>query len=142
MSKPIPLMYWVIGFLLTFWGLVGCYVCYMQFVHGPDAMGPATPYDRALYAGLPVWYHYCHAVAVGAALAGGFGLLMRQGWAGVAFLIALTAAIVQFGYLFSTTDIIVKKGAETVLPFRIFILAVDFGAMWFAVHAFRRDWVS
>jgi hypothetical protein len=142
MNKPIPLMYWVIGFLLTFWGLAGCYACYMQFIHGAEAMGPATAYDHALFEGLPVWYNYCYAVAVVAGLAGGFGLLMRQGWAGIAFLISLTAAIIQFGYLFVTTDIIVKKGAEMVLPFPLFVIAVAFGAMWFTVHAFRKDWVS
>lgn len=142
MNRGAPMMFWVIGFLLTFWGLAGCYTCYMQFMYGADAMGPATPYDRALYANLPVWYNYCYAVAVGAGLIGGIGLLLRQGWAGIAFLISLAAAVIQFGYLFGTTDIIVRKGAEAVLPFPLFIIAVAFLAMCFAVYAYRRDWVS
>lgn len=142
MLRPAPLRFWVIAGLLTFWGAMGCYACYEQFVLGPNAMGPATKYDRALYASLPAWYNYVYALATGTALIGGVALLSRVGWAGLVFLISLIAAIVQFGYLFIATDIILKKGAGAVLPFPIFIFAVSIFSIWFTVHAYRKHWIS
>jgi len=142
MRNTPPLFYWTVAVLLALWGFVGCYACYMQFLHGPDAMGPATTYDRQLYASLPAWYNYCYAVAVGTAMLGAIGLLLRASWSGIAFLISLIAAIVQFGYLFVFTDILMKKGPAVVLPFPIFIILVAFGAMCLAVYAYRRNWTS
>jgi hypothetical protein len=140
--RKTPVWFWMVAILLTLWGIVGCYACYLQFMLGAEAMGPATEYDRALHAGLPAWYNYCYALAVGAGLAGGIGLLLRAHWAGIAFLVSLIAAIVQFGYLFIATDIILVKGAATVLPFPILIIAVAGASMWFAVHAYRQGWTG
>jgi hypothetical protein len=142
MPRPAPFWFWVIAALLTFWGLIGCYACYEQLMHGPAAMGATTKYDRALYASLPEWYNYAYGVAVAAGLFGGISLLLRLGWAGLLFLVSLIAAVVQFGYLFIATDIVVKKGPVVVLPFPIFIVAVGVFAIWFAVTAYRRDWTS
>lgn len=142
MRTATPLFYWTVAVLLALWGFVGCYACYQQFLHGAEAMGPATTYERQLYASLPLWYNYCYAVAVGAAMLGAIGLLLRQGWAGIAFLVSLIAALVQFGYLFVATDIIATKGPGAVLPFPMFIIAVAFFSMWFAVFAYRHNWMD
>jgi len=142
MPRPAPFYFWVIAILLTFWGAVGCYACYLQLVEGPAAMGPATKYGRLLYASLPEWYNYVYGVAAATGLFGGLALLLRLGWAGLLFFISLIAIVVQFGYLFIATDIIVKKGAVVVLPFPIFILVMCLFSIWFAVQAYRHDWVS
>lgn len=137
-----PLRFWVIAALLAFWGAAGCYACYQQFILGPNAMGSSTKYDRALYASLPIWYNYAYALATGMGLIGGIGLLSRIGWAGLVFLVSLIAAIVQFGYLFIATDIIVRKGAGVVLPFPILIVAIGIFSIWFTVYAYRKSWIS
>jgi hypothetical protein len=141
-SRRAPLWFWVIAILLTLWGAVGCYACFMQINYGPEAMERVTKYDRALYASLPVWYNYCYALAVGAGLLGGASLLIRSAWAGLAFFVSLIAAVVQFGYLFAATDIILAKGAATVLPFPIFIVVVAVLSVWFAVYAYRQNWTG
>lgn len=140
--RPAPFWFWMVAALLAFWGLMGCYACYQQIMQGPAAMGPVTKYDRLLYAGLPQWYNSVYAVAVGMGLLGGISLLLRLGWAGLLFVISLIAAVVQFGYLFIATDIIVKKGPAVVLPFPIFIVAVGLFAIWFSVHSYRRNWLN
>ena len=142
LSRRAPFWFWAIAILLTLWGVVGCYACFMQINYGPTAMGPATKYDRALYASLPVWYNYCYALAVGAGVLGGVSLLVRSGWAGLAFFTSLIAAVVQFGYLFVASDIIAVKGAGSVLPFPIFIVAVAAASTWFAVYAYRQGWTG
>ncbi|HWK36499.1 hypothetical protein [Sphingomonas sp.] len=127
--------------LFAAWGVIGCYACFTQFKMGADAMGPASDYDRALYAALPGWYNYVYAVAVGSALAGAVALLRRSAMARPLFILSLIAVVVQFGYLFATTDLIAQKGAS-VLAFPAFILVVALLAVRLAGVARRRGWIS
>ena len=136
-----PVWYYVVGGALALWSALGCYSCYMQFIHGAEAMGPATDYDLKLYAGLPVWYNYVFALAVIAGLLGAIGLLTRSRAVRILFIVSLVAAVIQFGYLFAATDIIAVKGAGMVLPFPILIIAIGVFAVWFAGFAKKREYL-
>lgn len=140
--RAIPTIFWVVGGLLTLWGAMGVFACVQQFRLGADAMGPASDYDRTLYAALPGWYNYVYAVAVGAGFLGGLALLMRAGVARMLFIVSLVAVVLQFGWLFGTTDLIAQKGAVAVVPFPLFIAAVAVFGVWYAGHAARRGWIS
>lgn len=139
-TKP-PMWHVIAAALLTAWNLVGCYFCWLQFRLGADWMPDATAYDRALMASLPVWYNWCYALAVGAGALGGAALLARHGAAVALLAVSLVAAVVQFGYLFATSDIIAHKGAGTTVPFPLFIIAVAALALWGAKRAQARGWV-
>ena len=136
-----PVWYYVVGGALALWSAIGCYFCYMQFIHGPDAMGPATDYDRSLYASLPGWYNYVFALAALTGFLGAVGLLTRSPAVRVLFIVSLVAAVIQFGYLFVATDVIAQKGAGVVLPFPILILVIGIFSIWFAGLAHRREWL-
>lgn len=136
-----PVWYYVVGGVLALWNAIGCYFCYMQFIHGPEAMGPATEYDLALYASLPGSYNYVFALAVITGLLGAIVLLTRSRAVRILFIVSLVAAVIQFGYLFATTDIIAHKGAGTVLPFPILILAIGVFSIWFAGLARKREYL-
>lgn len=137
-----PAWYYIVAVVLLLWGAAGVFACYQQFRLGAEAMGPASDYDRALYARLPAWYNYVYAVATGAGFLGAAALLARSALARTLFVISLVAIVVQFGWLFAATDIIAQKGAATVLPFPIFILAVALVQIWFAGLAHRRGWIG
>lgn len=139
-TKP-PAWYYIVVTLLILWSAAGCYFCVLQFRLGADAMGDATTYDRALYATLPFWYNWCYAIAVFGSAAGGIALLARAKVARPIMLVALIAIVVQFGYLFATTDLIKHKGFAMTVPFPAFIVAVGIFAWWFAGYAVRRGWV-
>lgn len=139
--KP-PAWFWIVAIILLLWGAQGCYACVQQFRFGAEAMGPATDYDRALFAALPAWYNWCFAVAVGASLLGSIALLIRSSAARLLFIVSLVAVLIQFGYLFATTDIIAHKGAGVVLPFPLVITAVAVFQLWFAGLAQRRGWIG
>jgi NADH:ubiquinone oxidoreductase subunit K len=136
-----PVWYYVVGGVLALWSAIGCYMCYMQFIHGPDAMGPADDYHRTLYAGLPVWYNYVFALAVITGLLGAIGLLTRSRAVGILFLVSLVAAVIQFGYIFVATDMIAHEGAGKVLPFPILIIAIGIFSVWFAGLAKKREYL-
>lgn len=137
----VPAWFWIVAALLTLWGAIGCYVCYMQWTMGADAWGDATGYDRALYATLPDWYNWVYTIAVGAGFLGGVALLARSRLAQALFLASLIAVLVQFGWLFATTDIVAAKGAAATVPFPAFITVVAAFSVWFAGYASNRGWV-
>ncbi|RDE05508.1 hypothetical protein [Sphingomonas aracearum] len=135
-----PRWYYLVAALLTLWGLAGCFACFQQIRLGAEAMGPASAYDRAVHASLPVWYNQVYAATVGFSAAGGIALLALRRSATLFFAVSLLAVAVQFGWLFATTDIVAHKGAAVVLPFPILIVAVGLFALWFARRARRRGW--
>lgn len=140
--SPPPVWFRVVAILLLLWGVAGCYACYLQFRLGAAAMGAPTDYDRALYAALPVWYNAVYAVAVGTGFLGALALLTRSVLARPLFVISLVAVVIQFGWLFVTTDIIAHKGAGTVLPFPILIVAIAAFGAWLSAKARRRRWIG
>lgn len=136
-----PGIFWTVSLLIVGWSAIGCWMCAMQIMWGADAMPEATDYDRALYAAIPVWYNAVYAVAVGASLLGGIALLARSRIARPLFIVSLIAIVIQFGYLFLTTDLIAVKGAWTAI-FPLFIAAVAVAEIWFAGYAMRRGWIG
>jgi hypothetical protein len=135
-----PAWFAIVAGVLILWGLMGVFACIQQIRLGAEAMGPATDYDRALFASLPAWYNGIYALATGAGLAGAIALFLGRRIAAPLFVIALIAVLVQFGYLFATSDIVAAKGIGTIY-FPIFIVAVTLGEIWLANHAVRRGWL-
>lgn len=140
--RRAPVWFKLVAVALTAWGMLGCYACLMQFLHGAEAMGPATDYDRALYAALPIWYNSVYAVAVVTGFLGGLCLIVQSAMARPLFVVSLIAVIVQFGWLFATTDIIAHKGAGVVLPFPILIVLIAAFGIWLSGRALRRGWIG
>ncbi len=129
----------LIAFLL--WSLMGVFACFQQFRLGADAMGAATDYDRALFARLPIWYMADYAVATGTALLGALALIAGSVLAIPLLTISLVAVMIQFGWLFATSDIIAVKGVW-VIYFPLVIAAVAAIALRLAHLARRRGWIG
>ena len=139
-TRTPPVWFWVIPVILLLWNLFGAYVCIQQFRLGAAAMGPPTEYDVALFASLPAWYNWVFAVAEIGGVGGALALLMQRGLARPLFVVSLIGVIVQFGFLFATTDIIAHKGAW-VTYFPAFIAAMGVFQIWFAGSAQYRGWL-
>jgi hypothetical protein len=137
----LPRWFRIVAVLLVLWGAMGVWACLQQVRLGADAMGPASAYDRRLYASLPFWYDAVYAVATGAGLLGALALVRGSRLARPLFALSLAAVLVQFGYLFATTDIVAAKGAGTVLPFPAFIAGVATLQLWLAQLGTRRGWL-
>ncbi len=143
MTRPRPpVWFWIVAILLLLWGLSGVFACVQQWRLGPEAMGPATNYDRILYARIPAWYNLVYAVATVGGMLAAVALLARSRWAETLFVVSLIAVVVMFGWLFAATDIIAVKGPATVLPFPIFIAAVAAFGIWLSRLARQREWIA
>ncbi len=139
-NKP-PVWFWIVAAMLFLWGLGGVYACYQQFMLGADAMPDATDYDRELFATLPAWYNWVYAVAVGTGALGAAALLARKAVAKWLYVVSVIAIVIQFGWLFATSDIIAQKGGGVVL-FPILILALAIFAVWLSDRAIKRGWIG
>ena len=135
-----PRWFAIAALVLMAWGVMGVFACIQQVRLGEEAMGPATDYDRALFASLPAWYNGVYALATGAGLAGALARFLGRRAAVPLFVVALVAVLAQFGYVFVASDIIAAKGIETIY-FPLFIIAVTLGELWLANHAVRRGWL-
>jgi hypothetical protein len=136
-----PAWFVVATIVLILWSAMGVFACIQQFRLGADAMGPASQYDRDLYARLPIWYNAVYAVAVGTGLLGGLALLFRSVLAIPLFALSLVAVVIQFGWLFAATDIIAVKGLW-VTYFPLAILAIGAFSLWLARLARARRWIG
>ncbi len=135
-----PLWFRLTTGALVAWGLVGCFMCLQQVRLGADAMGRASAYDRALYAALPNWYDPLFAAAVLAGLIGAVLLFMRRASARPFLIASLGATIVQFGWLFASTDIVAQKGASETLGFSLVIIGIAAFTLWLVGHARHKGW--
>ena len=137
--KP-PAWFWVVAVLLLLWELMGVYACIQQFRLGADAMGPSTDYDRKLFAAMPAWYNWVYALAVGTGALGAAAMLARKALAKPLYIVSTIAVIVQFGWLFVSTDIIAAKGVW-VTYFPAFILVLSLFAVWLSDMGIKRGWL-
>ena len=135
-----PSWFWLAAGVIALWGAIGCIACYMQVTADAASLAALPAYDRALHQAMPAWYNWVYAVAVGSGLLGGIALLMRKQVAKPLFVVSLIAVVVQFGYIFATTDLLAVKGASAAL-FPLFILIVAVVQIWFADYARQRGWV-
>ena len=140
--RRAPAWFRLVGIVLLLWGLMGVAAWAQQLRLGADAMGPASAYDRTLYASLPRWYNAVYGAAVLGGLTGSVALLARSRMAQSLFLLSLLAVLVQFGWLFAATDIVAAKGARTVVPFPLVIAAVAVFEVWFANRSAERGWIA
>lgn len=140
--SPPPLWFRAVAIVLILWGVVGVYACWQQFRLGAEAMGPATDYDRALYASLPVWYNAVYAVSVGCGLLGALALLARSALSIPLFVISLIGVVVMFGWIFVATDLIAHKGVVVATGFPVFVAVVAAFQIWFARFGRTRGWIG
>lgn len=101
----------------------------------------ATEWDHAYFAALPGWFNYDYAVAVGCGLLGSAALLARSKLALPLHVVSLIAIVIQFGYVFTATDLIAVKGMWTIW-FPAFIFAMGLAQIRVAMLARRRRWIG
>ena len=137
-----PLWFRTLAVVLILWGAMGVFAWVQHMRLGPEAMGPATAYDRGLYASLPGWYDWVYLIAVGAGLIGAAMLLLGSALARPVFAVSLIGVVVMFGWMFLATDIIAVKGIPLATGFPVVIFAIGVFQLWLAGMAVRRGWIG
>ncbi len=136
----VPGWYWVVAVLALLWEAMGCYAYVTQVSMDSAALARLPAAQRDLWMAMPPWVTGAYAVAVWAGLIGALGLLLRRGWARLAFAASLVAVVVQFGWTFLATPILTTIGPSAA-GFPAFILLVAALLLWFAGFAAKRGWL-
>jgi hypothetical protein len=125
-----------IGFLL--WNLLGAYACVQQLRVSAGVTSLADPYQQKLYSTLPPVYGWLFVGAEVNGVAGAISLVATKRTAGLFFITSVTFIVVQFGYLFVTTDLLSHEGSSAVL-FPFLVLSIGLLQIWTANAARRRN---
>ena len=141
MFRLTPLWFRAVALLFTLWGAAGVAAFYAHVATGPDQLAAMPDYDRAYFLALPGWFVWIYGLATWGGLLGGIALLLRRRFATILFVVSLLAVVLQFGWVFAATDLIAAKGAATVVPFPLAILAVALLQVAVARHADARGWL-
>jgi hypothetical protein len=139
-SRRVPGWYWAVAAVALLWEAMGCYAYLTQVSMDSAALAQLPAEQREIWAAMPGWAVGAYAVAVWAGLIGAAGLLLRRGWARLAFAASLAGVVVQFGWTFLATNILTSMGASAA-AFPAFILAVAALLLWFASTAAKRGWL-
>lgn len=131
----------VVSWVLLLWSLAALSSFWVHLKFDPN--DPANPaYDRRLYLALPGWLDWVYAVAVGTTFAGAVALLARRRAAVALFAVSLVAVVIQFGWVLSTTDLIVVKGWSIAAGPPAVIVGMTALGLWVAARAQARGWIA
>lgn len=139
-KATVPGWYWAVAVLALLWEGMGCYAYLTQVSMKAADMGALPAAQRDLWLAMPVWVWCAYAIAVWVGLSGALGLLMRQRWARLAFILSLVAAIVQFGWTFLVKHALSVLGTSAAaLPAAIILIGAFL--VWFAGATARWGWL-
>ena len=110
-----------VGFIA--WNGLGSFACVQQIAIGMGRVSLTDPFQQTLYSHLP-WAYNCFFVAAEmSGLVGAILLLLRRPaarpWLGA----SLIFIVLQFGYLFATTDLLSHEGLKAIF-FPLFVIAM------------------
>lgn len=140
MRQP-PTWYWIAAVLLLLWSLAGLFAFYSHVTIDARALAAMSAYDRAYYQSLPGWFEAVFALATVPAVAGSIALLARSHHARWLYILSLVGIVIQFGYVFGSTDLIAEKGVVTAVSFPAFIFVMGIAEVWLAMTAVTRGWL-
>ena len=119
-----PRSFRIVGILLLLWNLMGVGAFIMQYTADLGQLAKTDPYTAKVFAAMPSWAWAAYAVAVCAGTLGAILLLLRKAAAVPLFLLSIIAVVIQFGYSFLHTDLLVVKGpSAAIFPVVILIIA-------------------
>lgn len=131
----------IVAILLLLFGASGLFAFYGDVTMSETRLAAMSDWDRSFYTARPAWFIWIYGAAVWAGFFGALALLLRRRLAKFMYLLSLIAVVVQFGWVFASTDLVAAKGAATVVPFPLVIVAVTLFGVWLSTRGIRRGWL-
>lgn len=136
-----PAWYWIVAVLALLWEATGCYFYVVQVSMDAADLAALPRHQAAAFAAMQTWQWALFAIAVWSGLAGAVGLLIRNRALSVWCLwLSLIAALIQYGYAFTTPEIQAIPAAEA-LPLPLSIGVIGLALVLFAGSAANRGWL-
>lgn len=138
----VPRWYWIVAGFALLWGFAGCGAYLSQVSMSAADLAELPQVQRDIWAATPRWVLAAYAIAVWMSLIGAVSLLLRRRLALLAYIIALGAVLVQFGWTFLGTEILTRMPLAQALPLPVTVIALAGASVWFARYAIRRRWLG
>src|SRR5688500_704787 len=136
-GSALPKWYWGVAGFALLWMAFGCFNYVLLMTMSPAELAQLPPAQQEVIDTAPVWVNAAYAIAAWSGLGGAIGLLLRRAWARPLFVVSLLAVILQFGWIFTSTDQLAVEGpSAAAFPLVSLLLGVFF--VMFADHAQKR----
>lgn len=136
-----PAWYWIVAILVLLWQATGCYFYVVQVSMDAADLAALPKTQADAFGAMQSWQWALFATAVWSGLAGAIGLLLRhRTLAYWGLFLSLVAALLQYGYAFTTPEIQAMPPAEA-LPLPITIVVLGIVQVWFAGMAANKGWL-
>lgn len=106
-----PWHLWVVGVLSLLWNAGGAYDWVMSHFAADSYLGMMSEDQRAWFDAFPIWAEVFWALGVWGAVVGSLLLLLRSGFAQLAFVLSLIGLLVNTAYRLTTTGDALSGGA-------------------------------
>lgn len=123
----IPGWFWAVAGLALVWNLLGviAFVMHLMIVGTPEMLDQLPEAQKVLYSSLPGWLDYAFGAAVLGGTLGCVGLLIRNAFALVLFVISLAGVLVQNYYTFFQTDLLSVQGNSSIIqPLAVIMISI------------------
>lgn len=140
-ARTPPPWFRIVAVLFILWGIAGVYAFYAQATMGAAALAALPDDDRRFFLALPGWFNWVYGIATWGGLFGGIALVLRRRLAAAFFAASLLAVAIQFGWVFTATDLIAVKGAAATVPFPLVIFAIALFQLAVARQGIVRGWL-
>ncbi|MCK1323591.1 hypothetical protein IVA94_22365 [Bradyrhizobium sp. 156] len=118
-----------VGFIA--WNALGSFACLQQIAISMGRASLTDPFQQKLYGQIPLTYDCLFVAAETSGLVGAILLLLRRSAARVWLGASLIFIVLQFGYLFATTDLLSHEGLKAIF-FPLFVIAMGVIQLWAA----------
>jgi hypothetical protein len=138
-NERVPGYYQVIAWLALVWNLMGLVAVVTQVTMSDAALADLPANQQELIRQTPMWFTACALTAVIFGVAGSLGLVLRQKWAILAFVISLLGLIGQQSWMWFLSNTFEVMGPGSwILPTAILLIAI--GLLWFSFA--KRNWLG
>ncbi len=145
-NKP-PIWYWIIAVILLVWGLMGIWIFYDFISTTPESMAKYVA-DGAFsqaYAdhlmSTPAWATAVFALAVFTGALGALCLVLRRAWSVPLYMLSLLFIVISLINTFLITKAHKLMGTGQI-AMEMLVLVLGGFALWFAITAKRKNWLS
>jgi hypothetical protein len=132
----------VVNVILLLWMLMGIAAFAMDLMSTPESIAAMSAEQQQLMNSRPTWLFYVYGLATGTGLLGAIALLMRKAIAVPMLAVSFVTVIFQMGYTLFGLDAIGVLGAATAVPFPVFICVMGGFALWWAMRAKSKGYIS
>ena len=123
--------FWIVSGLLLVWALIGDAAYLSQVTADLTELAKTDPTTAKAVATMPEWAWSAYAIAVWVGTLAAIALLVRRRIAAPLYAVSLVAVLVQFGWTFFGSSVIVDKGASAAI-FPLLIIVIGAFSLWYA----------